>query len=183
MDNSQFSISHYPLMKDSGVEWIGGIPGHWEVKRLKYIGESIIGLTYQPSEVIPNNGTLVLRSSNIQNRKLNLSDCVYVDKEIPDKLKVRKGDILICSRNGSRALIGKNITIDESIEGSTFGAFMTLFRTNNYNFISKYFNSQVFSGQSGLFLTATINQLTINTINNFFVASLFQSINGPETEG
>ena len=163
-------MERYKKYKNSGVEWIGEIPDGWEVKKLKYIGESIIGLTYQPSEVVQNSGTLVLRSSNIQNCKLSLNDCVYVDKEIPEKLKVRKGDILICSRNGSRALIGKNITIDESIEGSTFGAFMTLFRTDKFEFISKYFNSQVFSGQSGLFLTATINQLTINTINNFFVA-------------
>ena len=33
-------------MKDSGVDWIGKIPAHWEVKRLKYLGKSIIGLTY-----------------------------------------------------------------------------------------------------------------------------------------
>ncbi len=28
-------------MKDSGVEWIGEVPEHWEVKRLKYIASSI----------------------------------------------------------------------------------------------------------------------------------------------
>ncbi len=133
-------MERYEKYKDSGVEWIGEIPEGWEVKKLKYIGESIIGLTYQPSEVVQTPGILVLRSSNIQNRKLSLNDCVYVEKEIPEKLKVKKGDILICSRNGSRALIGKNITIEESIEGSTFGAFMTLFRTDKFKFISKYFN-------------------------------------------
>ncbi len=39
MDNSQFSISTYPLMKDSGVEWIGEIPEGWEVKKSRYIFE------------------------------------------------------------------------------------------------------------------------------------------------
>jgi hypothetical protein len=27
----------YPIYKDSGVEWLGKIPAHWEVKRVKYI--------------------------------------------------------------------------------------------------------------------------------------------------
>ncbi|WP_042203828.1 hypothetical protein [Nitratifractor salsuginis] len=54
--------------------------------------------------------------------------------------------------------------------GNTFGAFMTVFRTKYYKFVSKYFNSQVFNGQSGLFLTSTVNQLTINVLNNFFIA-------------
>ena len=32
MDSAEFSISHYPLMKDSGVDWIGAIPTGWGVK-------------------------------------------------------------------------------------------------------------------------------------------------------
>jgi type I restriction enzyme S subunit len=160
----------YSEYKDSGIDWLGEIPKHWEVTKLKYIGVSIIGITYDPKDIVQNSGTLVLRSSNIQKRKLCLENCVFIEKEIPEKLKTRKGDILICSRNGSRELIGKNITIDEETEGQTFGAFMTVFRTELFAFISKYFNSQVFSGQSSLFLTSTINQLTIHTINNFLVA-------------
>ncbi|MFP4846666.1 restriction endonuclease subunit S [Winogradskyella sp. PE311] len=163
-------MKRYETYKDSGIEWIGEIPEHWEVKRLKYIGDSIIGITYNPKDVVQEGGTLVLRSSNIQNGKLSLKDNVYINKDIPEKLETKVGDILICSRNGSRRLIGKNITIDEKTEGETFGAFMTVFRTEKYEFISKYFNSQVFSGQSGLFLTSTINQLTVNTLNNFYTA-------------
>ncbi|GEQ87396.1 type I restriction endonuclease subunit S [Patiriisocius marinistellae] len=163
-------MEKYKTYKDSGIEWLGEIPEHWEVKRLKYIGDSIIGITYSPKDVVQEGGTLVLRSSNIQNGKLSLKDNVYINKDIPEKLETKVGDILICSRNGSRKLIGKNITIDKETEGETFGAFMTVFRTEQYEFISKYFNSQVFSGQSGLFLTSTINQLTINTLNNFYTA-------------
>src|SRR5690606_28648134 len=39
-------------MKDSGVERLGEIPAHWEVKRLRHVGEAIIGLTYQPDDVV-----------------------------------------------------------------------------------------------------------------------------------
>ena len=83
---------------------------------------------------------------------------------------IKKGDILICSRNGSQDLIGKNICIDERTEGNTFGAFMMIFRSDNYKFLNHFFNSPIFTSQSGLFLTATINQLTSSTLNNFYLA-------------
>jgi type I restriction enzyme S subunit len=158
-------------MKDSGVEWIGKVPEHWKLKRLKDIGISIIGITYVPEDALGDkaSGLLVLRSSNIQNGQLSLSDTVYVNKKINPRQIVRKGDILICSRNGSRALIGKNICIDERTEGQTFGAFMTVYRSKYFRFISKFFNSNVFESQSGLFGSSTINQLTVNTLNNFLL--------------
>ncbi|NDB82873.1 MAG: restriction endonuclease subunit S [Alphaproteobacteria bacterium] len=95
--------------KPSNIEWLGDIPTHWKLLKLKYVGESFIGLTYSPSEIVDEGeGTLVLRSSNIQNGKYTLDDNVFVNKEISDKLTTKIGDILLCSRNGSADLIGKN---------------------------------------------------------------------------
>ena len=157
-------------MKPSGVEWIGETPKHWTMTRLKYLGESIIGLSYKPEDVTDDkSGTLVLRASNIQNGKPSFLDNVYVNAEVDEKLRLKAGDILICSRSGSRELIGKNMTITKKLEGITFGVFMTVFRTKFFRFISYFLNSQVFKNQSGLFLTTTINQLTINTLNNFLI--------------
>ena len=165
-------MKKYESYKDSGVEWLGEIPMDWKVTKLKFIGDAIGGLTYAPNNVVENadEGVLVLRSSNIQNGKLSLKDNVFVNLEISDKLTLKKGDILICSRNGSQHLIGKNICIDERTEGSTFGAFMMIFRSKYYGFLNQYFNSPIFTSQSGLFLTATINQLTSGTLNNFYIA-------------
>ena len=157
-------------MKASGVEWLGEVPGHWEVKRLKYLGEAIIGLTYSPADVVEEgDGTLVLRSSNVQKGVITFDDNVYVSAAIPEKLVTRAGDILICSRNGSRALIGKNATIGEDADGLTFGAFMTLFRSQHNAYISWVLNSPLFEFQSGAFMTSTINQLTVGVLNNFEV--------------
>lgn len=158
----------YVAYKDSGVAWLGVVPEHWRVIRLKDVGSSVIGLTYVPEDVLDNDsGTLVLRSSNIQEGKLSLLDNVYVGRKIPSNLVLRVGDILICSRNGSRNLIGKNITIDDRTAGQTFGAFMTVYRSKYSNFLRYFFNSQIFESQSGLFMSSTINQLTSNTLNNF----------------
>ncbi|QXR11783.1 restriction endonuclease subunit S [Acinetobacter junii] len=157
-------------MKDSGVEWLGQVPEHWELKKLKYLGEAIIGLTYSPDDIVDEGeGTLVLRSSNVQNKKLVFNDNVYVNRDIPEKLRTKRNDILICARNGSRALIGKNALIDERAEGVSFGAFMSIFRSKYNNYLSKVFNSSLFEYQSGTFLTATINQLTTGNLNSFEV--------------
>ena len=57
-------------MKPSGIDWIGDIPESWDVVRIKDIGTYRNGLTYAPEDIIDDdNGTLVLRSSNIQNGK------------------------------------------------------------------------------------------------------------------
>jgi type I restriction enzyme S subunit len=95
---------------------------------------------------------------------------VFVDKKIPQKLRIKKDDILICARNGSKHLVGKNILLDENLIDSTFGAFMTIFRSEYANFISKILNSQIFKSQTGLYSTTTINQLTTSILNNIVVA-------------
>ncbi|MEX1028500.1 MAG: restriction endonuclease subunit S [Paenibacillaceae bacterium] len=165
------TFKRYGNYKDSEVPWLGNIPNQWDVKRLKDIGYSIIGITYSPEDILDEGifGVLVLRSSNIQNNKLSLLDNVYVRININRKQTLRKGDILLCSRNGSPALIGKNICIDERTEGQTFGAFMTVYRSRYYRFIQNFFNSKLFESQSGLYMSSTINQLTINTLNNFLI--------------
>lgn len=157
-------------MKDSGIEWIGEIPEHWEMTKMKRLGTVRNGLTYSPVDLVEEeNGTLVLRSGNIQNAKLSFKDTAYVSRTISDSLYVKNGDILICARNGSRSLIGKNAIIDTDIEAS-FGAFMMLFRTTE---LSKYIyyilNSEVFNFYLGTFLTATINQLTKKNFDNMNV--------------
>ena len=158
----------YPEYKTTGLGWLTEIPDHWEVKKLKYLGQAIIGLTYSPDDVVDEGeGTLVLRSSNVQNGKLEFLDNVYVRKSILLHLKVKEDDILICARNGSRALIGKNAKITKDAEGMTFGAFMSIFRSRYNNYLSHVFASALFEYQSGSFLTATINQLTTSNLNSF----------------
>lgn len=156
-------------LKDSGIEWIGEIPEHWEVKRLKYFGNNYNGLTYSPNDICSSQeGIIVLRSSNIKDNKLCFDDNVYVNKEIPTKLLVNKGDILICSRNGSASLIGKAALIETDIK-ATFGAFMMIFRGNNicHKYLY-YIVTSCISQYKWLFTTATINQLTSSMLGEIF---------------
>ncbi len=139
----------------------------WEKKKLGEIGECFIGLTYSPNDVVENGGTLVLRSSNIQNGTLAFDDNVYVDANISDKNYVKENDILICARNGSRSLIGKCALIRKEHEGYAFGAFMSIFRSNQNHFIYQLFQTDLFYKQVNEHLGATINQVTTKSLNSF----------------
>ncbi len=153
-------------MKDSGIDWIGQIPQDWDIKRLKYIGNARNGLTYEPEDMVDEDGILVLRSSNIQDNKLSFDDNVYVKMLIPKQLIVKENDLLICSRNGSRNLIGKCALIDKNTVGNSYGAFMCVFRSEYNRFIRYVLLSDIFNYYLSNFLTATINQLTNMQLGN-----------------
>lgn len=160
--------------KDSGIDWIGEIPEGWKVIKLKYLGVARNGLTYSPEDQVDENeGYLVMRSSNIQNGKISLEDNVYVNMKIPKNLVLRENDLLICSRNGSRELIGKNALIDKEQAGQTYGAFMCVYRSEYNKFIHYVLNSDLFSYYLGTFLTSTINQLTNANLNSIKIPFTF----------
>ena len=153
-------------MKDSGIEWIGKIPTDWSVIRLKYLGSAGNGLTYSPQNMTDESGTLILRSSNIQHGEIVNADNVYVNSSVSKSLILKKDDLLICSRNGSKDLIGKNALINKEFIGSSFGAFMCVFRSKYNQYIYYVLNSNIFKFYVGSFLTSTINQLTKHNLYN-----------------
>lgn len=146
----------------------GGEFREWKKQKLNKLADSLIGLTYSPDNVIKNGeGVLVLRSSNIKNSMLSFNDNVYVNVKIPKRLFVKKGDILLCSRNGSRQLIGKSALIDIEMPNVTFGAFMALIRSNEEQFVYQLLQSEEFYKQIHENLGATINQITTKDLKQF----------------
>ena len=49
MDNHQLSVKSYPLYKDSAIAWLGDLPEHWEVKRLKDFSVIVRGGSPRPA--------------------------------------------------------------------------------------------------------------------------------------
>ena len=138
-----------------------------DLRKLKWIGTLRNGLTYEPNDMCDaDEGKLVLRSSNIQNSQLCFNDNVYVSIDIPNNLLLKENDLLICSRNGSRELVGKCALIDKKTAGQTFGAFMCVFRSDYNKFVYYFLQSHFFSDYIGSFSTSTINQLTAGVFNN-----------------
>ena len=139
----------------------------WHKQSLGEIGETIIGLTYKPSDVVESNGTIVLRSSNIKNGVIDYSDLVRVNKPIKERIITKENDILICARNGSQRLIGKNAIIKKEDANNTFGAFMMVYRSKDNPFILPLLSTKRYFSQVGENLGARINQITTSDFNGF----------------
>lgn len=137
---------------------------NWVTKKLNNLGTVVNGLTYSPNDV-NDNGVLVLRSSNIQNNQLSFEDNVYVNAD--DFNEVLENDILICVRNGSKRLIGKNVLIPKNIEGVAFGAFMSVYRSKYNKFIFQLFATESYQRTIYENLGATINSINNSEIKKF----------------
>ena len=146
------------------------IPDSWCWTRIGCVSNSYIGLTYKPTDVVESGGTIVLRSSNIQNGEIDLTDLVRVSTSIPQKLVVEKNDILICARNGSKKLVGKSAIIRETLEDMSFGAFMAICKSPLYEYLYLFLQSNAFYNQlNAVSGTTTINQLTQDRLNHFLI--------------
>ncbi|MBE1514279.1 restriction endonuclease subunit S [Nesterenkonia halotolerans] len=133
--------------------------------RLGLVAEAITGLTYVPADVVGSGGTVVHRSGSIQDSRMDRSDLVRVTTSIPERLRLREGDLLVCSRNGSAHLVGKNALVGAEEVGETWGAFMTVLRSPNNRYVRWYLQSTLFADERSQYATSTINQLTIGMIN------------------
>ena len=130
----------------------------WKEVPLSKLGSLVSGLTYRPEDV-RDSGLLVLRSSNINKGEIILEDCVYVDPQIKGAELVEPNDILICVRNGSKALIGKSALIPRGMPQSTHGAFMTVFRSPTPHFVFQLFQTSRYQKLVAADLGATINSI------------------------
>jgi type I restriction enzyme, S subunit len=130
----------------------------WEETSLGQLGSLVSGLTYSPADV-RNEGLLVLRSSNVQGSEIAMDDCVYVTPDIRGANFAQSNDILICVRNGSKPLIGKNALIPDGMPPCTHGAFMTVLRAKAPQFVFQLLQTGAYHKQVAANLGATINSI------------------------
>lgn len=81
----------YPEYKDSGVEWLGEIPSHWRVRRVKEIANVISGYPFDSKKFDPSKGTPLIRIRDIR----SLQTEVYFDGYVPKEALIKNGDVLI----------------------------------------------------------------------------------------
>ena len=155
---------HYEKFADGSVKCIEDeipfdLPEGWAWCRLSMVGTTNIGLTYKPTEV-KETGTIVLRSCNIKNGKINFADLVRVQADIRENQYIYKNDILICARNGSQSLVGKCAIMQDLPEAASFGAFMAVFRSICNQYVYYYFNMSLFRSSFSNDDSKQINQVT-----------------------
>jgi type I restriction enzyme S subunit len=129
-------------MNDSGVAWLGKVPSHWEISKIKFSGRIKYGLGEPPSQ--KDDGLLFVRATDIDAGKILLDSITKVD---PDDIPwsrdpgLKEDDILVV-RSG--AYTGDSAIVPKELEGSIAGYDMVL-RVNKaipefvaYALLSKY---------------------------------------------
>lgn len=131
----------------------------WEEQTLTDFIKLYNGLTYSPNDV-RKNGTLVLRSSNIQSGEIINADNVYVASEKATSENVKSGDIIVVVRNGSRSLIGKHAMVKGEMPNTVIGAFMSGMHSEHSTFVNALLDTPKFGKEIEKNMGATINQIT-----------------------
>jgi type I restriction enzyme S subunit len=82
---------------------------------------------------------------------------------------LQENDILICVRNGSKRLIGKNALINGKAVGIAFGAFMTVYRSLSNLYLFHFFDTTTYKKEVHKNLGATINSINGGELKRFKV--------------
>lgn len=118
-------------MKDSGVEWIGQIPEHWAVKKIKHVsGEFMYGTSVECNSL--SSGTPVLRIPNIDELYVNFDDLKFtqLSKSETENYSLRANDILVIRTNGNPELVGKSALIRELDGEFLFASYLIRIKPN-----------------------------------------------------
>jgi len=104
-------------MKDSGVEWLGEMPAHWEVKQLKHVVDPNTSITYGIVQAGPEfeGGIPYIRTSDMSGEELPISGYPLTSPEIDEsyaRSRVRPGDIVM----SIRASVGKCLPVPDELK-------------------------------------------------------------------
>ena len=144
-------------MHDSGIDWIGEIPEHWEVIKLSFL-TSKIGSGSTPTggaNVYVHEGVKFLRSQNVYFEGLNLNDVAFITETIDEEMKgtrVKPGDVLLNITGGS---IGRCYYVDESLGRANVNQHVSIIRPTKIETIYLKYSLQSDLGQNQIALLQT----------------------------
>ena len=121
----------YPAYKPSGVEWLGEVPEHWDVKKLKYLTRLTNGIAFKPSDW-GDHGVPIIRIQNLNGS----DDFNYtVRTDLPDALLIRPGDLLF-AWSGNRGTSFGSFIWDRDVSGYLN---QHIFKLHGYSLARSYF--------------------------------------------
>lgn len=131
-------MKRYDTYKDSGIEWIGEIPEHWEVKKTRHIAEVFgrIGYRgYKVTDLVPEGeGAITISPSNMKAFSMDFDNSTYLSwekyEESPE-IKIYNGDVLFVKTGSTygktsyveklpgKATINPQIVVFKNVRAST----------------------------------------------------------------
>ena len=105
----------YSKYKFSGVEWLGKVPAHWEVQRLKNLcsRSSLYGANV-PATYYIKEGVRFLRTTDITDTGLLKKSGVFLPNHLVSDYILKDGDLLI-SRSGT---VGRSFLYQSHLHGA-----------------------------------------------------------------
>ena len=154
-------MKQYDSYKDSGVEWIGKIPSHWSVFRIRYnyYLKGRIGWQGLKADEFIDEGPYLITGTDFINGKVNWDTCYHISQERYDEapeIHVKEGDLLI-TKDGT---VGKTAYIDNVPGPSSLNSHLLIIRPFNEKcnnlFLQYVINSQIFDSFMRIFQTGSI---------------------------
>lgn len=103
----------YAEYKDSGIEWLGQVPTHWDIKRIKETAQIINGYPFDSGKFDPVNGTPLVRIRDINSNETQIFFNGFVPKEAlifnSDILIGMDGDFNVCEWKGGDAALNQRV--------------------------------------------------------------------------
>jgi type I restriction enzyme S subunit len=150
MNNYQLSVKSYPVYKDSAIAWLGDVPEHWEVKRVKDIG--VNGLTnglFKKKEDFGFGVKLINVSDLYQEDNIIKYDCldrVNANEDEINRYSVVSGDIFFVRSSLKLEGIGISSLLEKLEETTVFECHIIRFSPNTKlispKFLKYLFNSK-----------------------------------------
>jgi len=154
-------------LKDSGIDWIGKIPEHWEVIRLRYIGKTQNGIS-KSGDSFGSGYPFVSYSDVYKNESLPEEINGLVESNITDRklYSVNKGDVFFTRTSEIIEEVGFTSVCTNNIANATYAGFLIRFRPQkgilDIGFSKYYFRSQIhrnfFVGEMNLVIRASLSQ-------------------------
>lgn len=148
-------------MKDSDIEWLGEIPQHWKIKKLKYVGQCQNGVS-AGAEYFGSGFPFVSYGDVYKNTELPLSVSGLAKSTDDDRgnFSVMEGDIFFTRTSETIEEIGLASTCMKTIENAIFAGFLIRFRPFK-GMLKKEFSKYYFRCQiQRLFFVKEMNLVT-----------------------
>jgi type I restriction enzyme, S subunit len=163
-------------MKDSGVDWLGEIPAHWEVKRLKFVIQNglVNGLFKKKDQF--GSGTKLVNVIDLyrDNFLIDFDSLgrVETEHEECETFKVLSGDIFFVRSSLKLEGVGSSATIIEVPEPTVFECHVVRLRPSSKFVISRYLINYLNSSLVRQRLVALAETTTMTTLSQPKLASI-----------
>lgn len=133
-------MKRYDEYKDSGIEWIGEIPKHWEIKRIKhrcYVKARVGWKGLKSDEFLTDGFSYLVTGSDFKNDSVEWKECYHIDKERYEEdsyIQLQEEDLLI-TKDGT---IGKLAIVKNLDKPACLNSGIFVVRSTNEDFSTKF---------------------------------------------